>query len=159
MFKMNVLCSVPTLFCPSLSLIVIYSHTDSSPLTRENIHCQWEKWSGTDGIRMIETTYNGSQNIFLPHSPSFADYFSLFTPPFLRSRPTTPIVCMHHPSLFNAIQAHRSCQRGSGSLGAPWCYTKSAKRRKRGGRSKRRKKKVEEKGGRRSGVFPHHLEM
>lgn len=61
------------LSCPSLSLIV--EHTFAHSLTRltgENIHCQCEKWSGTDGIRMIETTYNGSHNfpIFLPHSHS-----------------------------------------------------------------------------------------
>lgn len=59
-----------------LSLSYTPSHTNSSHLTRENIHCQCEKWSGTDGIRMIETTYNGSHNfpIFLPPSLSPCSY-------------------------------------------------------------------------------------
>lgn len=61
-----------------LSLSYTHSHTDCFRLTGENIHRQCEKWSGTDGIRMIETTYNGSHNfpIFLPDRPSFADCFS-----------------------------------------------------------------------------------
>lgn len=54
-----------------------HTHTDSSRLTGENIHCQCEKWSGTDGIRMIETTYNGSHNfpVSLSLSPSLVDRF------------------------------------------------------------------------------------
>lgn len=140
-----------------LSLSYTHSHTDCFRLTGENIHRQCEKWSGTDGIRMIETTYNGSHNfpIFLPDCPSFADCFSPPPPPplFPRSCPTTPIAWMHRPSLFNAIQAHRSCQSGSGSLEAPWRYTKSAKRRKRGGRSTRRRRHREERRRRRFLVF------
>lgn len=50
---------------------------------------------------------------------------------------------MQHHSLFNAIQAHSSCQRRSGSLEAPQRCTKSAKRRKRGGRRTGRRRKVE----------------
>lgn len=107
---------------------------------------------------MIETTYNGSHNflIFLPHSPS-----PLFSPqpPPLRSH--VPIVWIHHRSLFNAILARCSCQRGSGSLEAPWSDTKSAKRRKRVGRRTRRRRKVGESGGKGSGAFPppHQLEI
>lgn len=54
-----------------------HTHTDSSRLTGENIHCQCEKWRGTDGIRMIETTYNGSHNfpVSLSLSPSLVDRF------------------------------------------------------------------------------------
>lgn len=52
-----------------------HTHTDSSRLTGENIHCQCEKWSGTDGIRMIETTYNGSHNFPVSLSPSLVDRF------------------------------------------------------------------------------------
>lgn len=111
-----------------------HTHADSSRLTGENIHCQCEKWSGTDGIRMIETTYNGSHNfpvsLSLPHSSTA---FSLSTCPLPRSRPATtkPFQC----------QPHSSCQRGSGSVEAPRHHTKSAKRRKRGGRTGEKKKR------------------
>lgn len=91
---------------------------------------------------MIETTYNGSHNLSSFYS-LFYYYFWLFlslNPPFLSSCPTAPIIWMHHRSLFNAIQAHSSCQRGSGSLEAPRCCTKSAKRRKKRERHARGKK-------------------
>lgn len=79
-----------------LSLSYTHSHTDCFRLTGENIHRQCEKWSGTDGIRMIETTYNGSHNfpIFLPDRPSFADCFS--PPPPLR--PCSRVPAQLHPS-------------------------------------------------------------
>lgn len=63
-----------------------------------------------------------------------------------------------HRCLFNAILAHSLCQRGSGSLEAPWSDTKSAKRRKRGGREDKEEKKG---GGERRGsrvIFsPSHI--
>lgn len=113
-----------------------HTHTDSSRLTGENIHCQCEKWSGTDGIRMIETTHNGSHNF--PVSLSL----SLTRRPLSPSLPArSRVLAQLHPSLFNAIQSHSSCQRGSGSVEAPRHYTKSAKRRKRGGRTGEKKQR------------------
>lgn len=74
-----------------------HTHTDSSHLTGENIHCQCEKWSGTDGIRMIETTYNGSHNF--PVSLSL----SLTRRPLSPSLPArSRVLAQLHPSLFNA---------------------------------------------------------
>lgn len=95
---------------------------------------------------------------FLSFYPTVPPLLTASLPPpppplFPRSCPTTPIAWMHRPSLFNAIQAHRSCQSGSGSLEAPWRYTKSAKRRKRGGRSRRRRRHREERRRRRFLVF------
>lgn len=95
---------------------------------------------------------------FLSFYPTVPPLLTASLPPpppplFPRSCPTTPIAWMHRPSLFNAIQAHRSCQSGSGSLEAPWRYTKSAKRRKRGGRSTRRRRHREERRRRRFLVF------
>lgn len=133
-FKMNVL------FCPSLSLIIVHtlahkllsSHKGKYPLSVWKM--EWNRWHQND--------WNHLQWFLqLP-------YISPFLSPC--SYPTTPIVWMHHPSLFNAIQAHSSCQRGPGSLEAPRCYTKSAKRRKRGGR----RRKVDERG-----VFTTNLEF
>lgn len=83
--------------------------------------------------------------------PTLPPHFSLLNPPH---RSHVPIVWIHHRSLFNAILARCSCQRGSGSLEAPWSDTKSAKRRKRVGRRTRRRRKVGESGGKGSGAFP-----
>lgn len=63
-----------------LSLLSTHSHTNSFRLTRENIHCQCERWSGTDGIKMIETTYNSSHNFPILISPTRSLSLSLFSP-------------------------------------------------------------------------------
>lgn len=60
----------------SFTISPSHIHTHTQPLTGENIHCQWKRWSGTDGIRMIETTYNSFHNFPIFSLLSFADYFS-----------------------------------------------------------------------------------
>lgn len=107
-YKINMVC---TLFLPSPSLTAIPLYTSSSRHTRVNIHRQCKRWSGTDGIRMIEPTYNSSHNF--PHPfLSFIQWLSRsFSLPC--SCLTLTIVWMHHLSRFNAIQSPSSCQRGS----------------------------------------------
>lgn len=108
--------------------------------------------SGTDGIKMIETTYNGSHNflslllIALPLI-CWLLFFSFFFLP-----PPLPSTGFSHRCLFNAIPAHNLCQRGSGSLEAPWSEHKVSQEEKerreagKGGRTGRRRK-VEESAG------------
>lgn len=124
------------LFRPSLSLshTHTYTHADFCCLTSENIHCQWEKWSGTDGIRMIETTHNGSRNFSVFRSLSLDR-----SPPLSPVPPTLPrslLPAQLRPSPVCGVQAssvpsrlRRSCQGGSGSPEAPLRHAKSAKRR------------------------------
>lgn len=75
---------------------------------------------------------------FSLHSPSFADYFffSFSVPPPL------PSTGFSHRCLFNAILAHNLCQRGSGSLEAPWSEHKVSQEEKerRGGGEEEEKK-------------------
>lgn len=54
---------------------------------------------------------------FSSHSPSIADCFFFF---FSLSPPPLPSTGFSHRCLFNAIPAPSLCQRGSGSLEAPW---------------------------------------
>lgn len=90
--------------------------------------------SGTDGIKMIETAYNGSHKFPYPSPRTLPHLLTTF---FF----SLPSSGFSHRCLFNAILAHSLCQRGSGSLEAPWSDTKSAKRRKREGREDKEEKK------------------
>lgn len=104
---------------------------------------------------MIETTYNGSHKFPYPSPCTLPHLLTTFFFFFSFSLPSSGF---SHRCLFNAILAHSLCQRGSGSLEAPWSDTKSAKRRKRGGREDKEEKKG---GGERRGsrvIFsPSHI--
>ena len=136
MLKINVVCAA--------SLTASRSYTDSH-LTRENILCQCKKWTGTDGLRVIETTYNGSHNfpVLLPLPPSFVDCFTHLVS-------SVPIVWIHRCSLFNAIPAHCCCQKRLRLTGSPVVRRKVSQDEKKGGG----KRKEEKKG---SSVFPTNL--
>lgn len=110
---------------------------------RERVEQMASKWLKPP--TMAPTTSSLS---FSSHSPSFADYFFFlfFLPPPL------PSTRFSHRCLFNAIPAHNLCQRGSGSLEAPWSEHKVSQEEKerreagKGGRTGRRRK-VEESAG------------
>lgn len=87
-----------------LTLSYTHSHTDSSRLTGENIHCHCEKWSGTDGIRMIETTYNGSHNF-----PVFLPLPSLVHRLLLSLHPTVPAFLPDHTHRLDASSQPFQC--------------------------------------------------
>lgn len=130
------LCSVLILVCPSLSLIVIHTRTQTPLVSPGKISTVSAKNGGeqmaSEWLKpptMVPTT-SLSLSLSLPHSSTA---FSLSTCPLPRSRPATPKPFQ--------CQSHSSCQRGSGSVEAPRHHTKSAKRRKRGGRTGEKKKR------------------
>lgn len=110
------------LLCPSPSLPAIY--TLAQPLTGEKIHCQWKRWSGTDGIRMIETTYNSFHNfpIFFPFSHLLTT--SLPAALSLCFCPTLTIVWMHDLRPFQCRPVLQLSPKGPRLSGSPTTLTR-----------------------------------
>lgn len=114
MFKINVLCSVPILFCPSLSLIVVHtpahrllsSHQGKYPLSERKM--EWNRWHQNDWNHLQWFSQ-------LPHSTPLSLIWWLLLSPLTTlypcSCPATPIVWMHHPT--QPLQCH------PGSLALP----------------------------------------
>lgn len=109
---------------------------------------EWNRWHQND--------WNHLQWLpQLPLSPSHRTpphllttfFFSFFLPPPL------PSTGFSHRCLFNAIPAHNLCQRGSGSLEAPWSEHKVSQEEKReeGGGERREDRKEKKGGGERRG--------
>lgn len=105
-------------------------------------------------MKMTEPTYNGSHNflsLLLIALPLIGWLLLLFFS-FSFLPPPLPSTGFSHRCLFNAILAPSLCQRGSGSLEAPWSEHKVSQEEKGRGRgargeSRRFGRKVEESAG------------